>query len=1072
MKPLELTMKAFGPYKDTETVDFTRFHAGLYLITGDTGAGKTTIYDAITFALFEETSNKPNGKDTEKGSVRDKTMVHSHFAPKSEPTEVTLRFEEDGTEYTVKRTCRYSKKRGTADEYGDAHFDATLSDGASVSETGSERVTRRIEEIIGMDAAQFRQIVMLAQGEFKAFMEARDNTRKDILSKLFDSSSAVALMETLSAARKKLSDRAEAQRRLREAALSEDAFPLPNDMPPDERALYAPDHPALLANLRSLTDAEAASLAAAEASYAKADEALRRLRDRLATASEHNTELQRRDALLRDRQDLEAKKPEMDALRRTLARAACAVRAVYPKYADAQRAQTRTAAAQSQLTDAKTRLASAEAALLAAQTEAEANPPRLDRAQKARAQAAALETTLPDYDALETESARCRDAARALAAAAAAKTTALEKQTKLDDILRDIDAELQTLSDTEAEVVRAQSEVDAASQLVKDLAALTKQITAIRKADDLCRTLLDSCQTQKAAADAAEAEHRRLNDSFLHSQAAHLAQKLRVDLRETGSAVCPVCGKSACADDAARFAPLSADTVTEEQVRAARTASEAAKTRFDEINSTLIAQMQKRDSAVEAACREADRLLPEKAPWTDRTLLDEALLSLLTVEKEAAANAATEKLTTARNNQKRRQDLNEARALHADNRKAAADRAAEQDTIITTRQTMLDQLKKRCDELRQKLPYDSKAAAQSALAALRSEAAQLEAAVQQAEDKRSSAQTDRASAEAFVSERAEHLAREQTALAAAQQTFAAALETNGFSDEAAYRAALPAGNPSGYEPFLSAQSETLNAYDNAVTNTNANLQTQQEKVREYVYTDLDLLQQQETDETAALQALLNEKTSLESTLTQHRRATEKIEASLREYDRIRTAYDRLSALAETASGSTGDGGRHAFDGFVLGRSFREILRRATLHLDTMTGGRYTLVHESSGRRKSSASDFVIQIQDMYTGEQREIGSISGGESFQVSMALALGLSDVAQAHVRGGKRIDAMFIDEGFGSLDSAALGSMLTALKNAAGGSRLVGLISHVDGLEEVIADKITVRSLGEQKGSTILQP
>ena len=1072
MKPLHLTMTAFGPYKGTETVDFTAFHSGLYLITGDTGAGKTTIYDAIMFALFEETSNKPSGRDTEKGSVRDKTMVHSNFAPKSTATVVELRFEEDGAEYTVRRTCKFSKKRGTENVYGDASFDADLSDGAQISVQGSNKVTDEIVRIIGMDAAQFRQIVMLAQGEFKAFMEARDNERKEILGKLFDSAPYVSLMAALKEAKRQLEEQANKQLERRRQAVAEDAFPLPETMGPQQRALYAADHPDLLQNILALVEAEDAELKTAAAAYEAAAQSLQTLRDNLAVAETHNNELKIRDALAAEQRNLASRKPEMDALRGTYARAEKAVRKIYPAEENAKAIWVQVGRTQRALDDAKQQLAGAETAQRQAAEAARENPQRRQKAQEYKKQAAQIETTLSDYETLDAARRGFADAEKALTAAERDKAIAQVRRDTLGEKLKTIDAELLTLSDADAAAVRAEKDAEAAEKLVTELNRLTKKIGAVTDADSRLKTVLLDWNESKAAAEAADAAYRGLNSAFLNSQAAQLAQKLRITLKETGTAVCPVCGKTACADDAAKFAVFGAEAVTEDAVKAAQQRKDTADGAFSAAQNSLTKAQAERNAAVENALSEADRLLPEHAPWTEEILLDEIVMHKLMREKQQAARDAADALTAAQKNQQRKKQLDADKTDCTEGMQKAEKAVGEQEKNIAEQRANRTQYAAQQSSLAEKLTdYPNKAAAQNAVNQLNDEARALEDSAARADEALQKANTALSAAQTAVEVRTKNLTDAQNAFEDAKSAVLKAVAENGFADTTDYRKALPEGEPAGYEDRLSEMHKTLTDYENAVKNNAENLKKQQEKVKDFVYTELDALKKQAEDEQAKVEAQRKDVSNRENIREQHKKAAAKIEDAIRQSGHIQAAYQRIGTLSDAANGSTGDGGKHAFDGYVLGRSFREILQRATMHLDTMTGGRYTLVHADGGRRKAAASDFVIQIQDMYTGEQREIGSISGGEGFQVSMALALGLSDVAQAHVHGGKRIDAMFIDEGFGSLDSAALKNMLDALKAISGGNRLVGVISHVDGLEEVIGEKITVKSTGGENGSHITQ-
>ncbi|MDE7200111.1 MAG: SMC family ATPase, partial [Lachnospiraceae bacterium] len=156
----------------------------------------------------------------------------------------------------------------------------------------------------------------------------------------------------------------------------------------------------------------------------------------------------------------------------------------------------------------------------------------------------------------------------------------------------------------------------------------------------------------------------------------------------------------------------------------------------------------------------------------------------------------------------------------------------------------------------------------------------------------------------------------------------------------------------------------------------------------------------------------------------------------------------------------------SFDRYVMGYVFREILEMANRRLAVMSGGRYELIHEINAQRGNAAAGLEMSVFDMTTGKRRPAQSLSGGEAFFVSLALALGLSDVVQNHA-GGKQLDALFIDEGFGSLDSDVLDRALAVLNRLTEGKRLVGIISHVDRLEESIPQQIRVKN--SENGSTL---
>ena len=181
MKPLKLELTAFGSYAEPTTVPFDQLKNGLYLVTGDTGAGKTTIFDAIVFALYGQAS----------GSERTPAMMHCDFVEKSVDTVVKLTFSQAGRRCTVTRTIHFPRRRKGDGDYGDPDIQALLTGEDLTPVEGASRVTAACEALLGLNAEQFRKIVMLAQGEFRDFLKADSDKKNEILGKLFDSSAYV-----------------------------------------------------------------------------------------------------------------------------------------------------------------------------------------------------------------------------------------------------------------------------------------------------------------------------------------------------------------------------------------------------------------------------------------------------------------------------------------------------------------------------------------------------------------------------------------------------------------------------------------------------------------------------------------------------------------------------------------------------------------------------------------------------------------------------------------------------------------------------------------------------------------
>ena len=215
MRPLKLTMSAFGPYADEVTIDFEALgHEGLYLICGDTGAGKTTVFDAISFALFGEAS----------GGDRSAKSLRSDFASAGTPTFVELEFDYRGERYRVRRNPEYLRPKQKGEGMTKADHDAvlTLPDGGVVAKPSA--VTPAIEEHLGIDRDQFGQIVMVAQGDFRRLLSSKTDERAKIFRRLFDTERYLRFQKELETQRREVETAAE-EMRIRAASAVEGARP-------------------------------------------------------------------------------------------------------------------------------------------------------------------------------------------------------------------------------------------------------------------------------------------------------------------------------------------------------------------------------------------------------------------------------------------------------------------------------------------------------------------------------------------------------------------------------------------------------------------------------------------------------------------------------------------------------------------------------------------------------------------------------------------------------------------------------------------------------------------------------
>ena len=464
MRPLRLTLSAFGPYAAQTTLDLEKLgKGGLYLITGDTGAGKTTIFDAITYALYDHSSS----------GIREGSMLRCKYADDKTPTFVELEFEVHGVRYTVRRNPEYQRPKARGEGMTTEKADATLTypdDRPPV--TKAKDVTAAVQEIIGLDYNQFSQIVLIAQGQFTKLLNASTEERSRIFRKLFRTQRYAQLQERLQAEASALNQQRTAQNAKLDSLLGGLQFS-PED--PDAealRALCAQTVPeTALALLDTLTARQAAAL------------------------EEAGTALQATEA-------------QLDTVQQQLGAAA-----------QAQRLAQQLAARQAEL-------AAAKPALDAARAEAGRHAGDAAQLDALTAQVTQAQSALAAYDALDTlcrQQTEARDAARLAAAQAHKRRTQLDS---LNAALAAAETELAALADADTRLLALQNRSAQLTQRGEALAKLEQRLADCQRQAKAAHKAQENYRAAAAAQDEARARRDALERAFLDAQAGLLAESL------------------------------------------------------------------------------------------------------------------------------------------------------------------------------------------------------------------------------------------------------------------------------------------------------------------------------------------------------------------------------------------------------------------------------------------------------------------------------------------------------------------------------------------------------------------
>jgi exonuclease SbcC len=1014
LRPAKLTMQAFGPYRGVEVVDFEELGLNrVFLIHGETGAGKTTILDAIVFALYGDTS----------GGERSGQQMRAESAPAELGTEVVYEFSLGARRFRVSRSPRQelTKKRGEGVtlHQPQATFVELTADGERVVATGVSKVNTEVKELLGFSSEQFRQVVVLPQGKFRDLLSARSDDREEILKQLFRT-------DVFAHVERRLADRA---REVNAAAATVKA---------QRAAQLGLVDAADDAELAALTAVAKAAEESAAADAEEAESANRAVALRLAAALEaDNAAVALRDALAA-RQSLEGRtgwavqtQARLDAATR-----AAAVEPALARVRDAQAART---AALHSARDAMTSLETATVAESSATAELAEQTALAPRREEAR-------DAVRSLDALRGPVAKLAIAVDAEVAAAAALEVAEAAVSERADELGTARAAFDTAG------ARAATTRDALARME---GLREKSVTAARLSDSCTRLAgvreqLARARARETEAEAAlataEAAATREEESLGHTESRWRAGRgaaLAATLAD--GAPCPVCGSP----DHPNPAVPEPGAPTDAELEAAQAAAKAAR------EAAAAARTALADSAAAVgAAAASEATLVEQLGVGAETDEGAARLAAATCEQDVerlesaiAAGGSPDELIA---------DAREMVSL-AERAKdeAEAHRAAVSATFVQARTTAA--------ELGERVPAEVRDpdALEAAGKAARSKADALDASLELATTACAAAREATAAAKAAAAVAGVQEAKDRAALGSALALAAAALAEAGFADTEGVTAATLA------PAVLVATAAELQEYRQALAEaTGAVAAAERACLRlESARTDTAAIQA----EASAAQARLKVEQERRSDALSRANTFARVRAELDAIDTRSAAIDAeyrvVGRLAEVANGQL-SGAKVSFQRWVLGSYLDTVLEAATRRLYSMSKGRYRLVREKSVADGRRASGLDLAVFDEFSGTDRPAVTLSGGESFLAALALALGLAETVQEFA-GGTRLETIFVDEGFGALDPDSLDKAMDALVELQDSGRLVGVISHVPELRQRIQARLEV-SAGPAGSST----
>ena len=973
MRPLELRLAHFGPYRDEVVLDFESLDR-LFLVCGPTGAGKTTLFDALTYALYERTPGT-------RGGLGD--QLASHHAPEGSVPRVSLRFALGVQEYRVTRHLKHRvmKQRGEGWRDQDAQVFLEKKEPAGWAPVAGKRseINQRLEDLVGLSAEEFSKIVVLPQGDFQRFLEASSNDREKMLQKLFPVEAYDRMVDGIKARAKTVED---------ERRRWEDRW---QDL--TAKLGEAPQDLGLLEAAVAEAEAQAVEAVRLEADGAAAVERLK------ALWADWNALTVKR----REKATLDESRPRADADRERLEDA----RKARPWGADLDRQDRIIADGKALRADqdaAKARLVSVETDLVAWEAQAEARADLEARLSELLGKKGVLEAQKVPWAESRTLEANEAQARSVESQALKGHLVAVQARSAAendipppppgsgwDEALAQVDAARRTHDDA-----RARAEVEAQQGNL-----------------EAARTEAD-----RAAAQAAEEAKEADKDVTLWTQLVDAVKASDLAVSLTPGHPCPVCGsrdhpRPAVVSEAAAEAPLRLEAALEAQTLA-RQRWAVAQSRSADLTSRLAA-------------------LPPLEPGlpADQTAvaLAEALARVDVLQAFTRARDAGRKV------------LDDAIAAEAKARDAwqAAVRSRE---VWTTRRAALAET----------VPADPG----PKLEALAREETELRRRLDEGRRRFETLTRDQEALKTLIREREKQLTAQREEFARLKAALDAGVATLGWSVGDLVAARLP-------DAGLRSLEDAVAAFDREAHRLDGETAVLEAKFPEGMPPPLE----------PATQALAARRVAREAAETASRerafalRDRERLESELREVSAGKQAleaeFQRLVPLAQALDG------RNRLNlkltTWVLIQALEAVARSATHRLASMSGGRYALKVQTQGLDGRKDWGLDLSVTDSNTGQERAVGTLSGGEKFMTSISLALGLADVIQERA-GGLKLEAIFIDEGFGTLDDQSLDRAMAILLNL-GQHRSVGIISHVAELRQRISSRVEV--VKGKNGSTL---
>ena len=1036
MRPIKLTISAFGPYASKQVIDFEELKGrNIFVISGKTGAGKTTIFDAISYALYGEAS----------GESRETDSLRSHFADDNTETYVELEFELRGEKYTVNRVPKQKKKKARGEGYTEKSADATLTlpDGKVITKV--KNVTDKIIEILGITREQFKQIVMLAQGEFKKLLLADSVEREGIFRKIFNTYD----FEKIQA---ELKDKAANLSKNRTKSKHEMEINLKNikgehDIVIDEYV----DFPLVIEKLKDLLERDNNIYKTLNEEGKEVDNNLQVKNQEKAIIETNNNLLKEKEIITKALEELLSKEDEYKNKSKTIidGKNAKEVKYIEDKLIETTKKLTKREEdynlSLKNIDSLKLKQEEANK-LLQIEESKECDREKLsveiNNLNK-------LEEKIIELDSLNNKVMHLKQSAEN------SKLQIINNKKETEELKKskeEKELQLKDIATLETKKVELESDIKAKNKTLDEVRELFKVIRSFQNTYIEHNNKAKEYKEFEVEYKKVKENYEKMDDLYKKEQAGILASKLQEN------EPCPVCGSTNHPNKATIKENLKIPTKEELKV-AKENLDKLEKENLEKINNlttlnsnktTYLEQVNNHLSMLSATLNIDKTFNSETAKVVKnlgtelKSVIDKLKDELLKVIDKISLKEKIEKelnlITTTINEREHSLiKLEECEKNYT--------------TELTQNITKIDEYKKEIPEnitdlktLNNLIEVKTKELniSKEKLAKLRLENENL---AKKLEGENSTSKEINKSIEELKLEIANNKAN-----------FNEAIKDQGFDNIQTYEDAK-------------LQISMVESLEKEVENYNSELKLTKAKQEDIINKTKDIVFMDITTIDEEIRSIQNNKKELESKLRElhaiivgNKTILKNVENLNIEFKEIEEEYKVLGELADLANGKKAP--YISFERYILASYFEDIIEAANIRLEKMTGDRFSLIRKTSKSKGAGQKGLELEIYDNYTDSSRDVSSLSGGESFKASLSLALGLSDIVQSNA-GGVSLDTMFVDEGFGTLDPQSLDNAIDSLLELQRGGRLVGIISHVEELKERIDAKLEVTSTS--KGSKV---